>query len=325
MNPVNLTSLKISLVNQIVMIQMGGNHLIEIPVVVLLEVALAVYFKFSSCREEQLYILYPFCLQMGLYWLGCLFFSYHDYKLIKGEETVLTPYKIEKNRRWIDTEFYKDLNLFSVVLGNQFLSVLTAIITYPLAAQRLNFEDSPEVWVIAAHLTLFLLTEEILFYATHRLLHTGICYSLIHSTHHQWLYPVSLSVFYAHPVEHLLSNILPVLAGPLLFRSHILTLWVWLSIALLNGIYTHSGYDFLPRVFQPSPAFHNYHHYNPTKNFGVLGIADRLGGTFYDATLPPPSKRVDSGRERVEEEMKRFGFAASRIHSDPPFRLSFSY
>jgi methylsterol monooxygenase len=90
-----------------------------------------------------------------------------------------------------------------------------------------------------------------------------------------------LTCEYAHPIEFIVSNIGPVTAGPLLFRSHLLTVWLWLFIALVGTINHHSGYK-LPGILGSglsNPAFHDFHHAQFTNNFGLLGILDRLHGT----------------------------------------------
>jgi methylsterol monooxygenase len=74
---------------------------------------------------------------------------------------------------------------------------------------------------------------------------------------------------------------IPVGAGPILFRSHLLTLWIWLVIALLGTTSHHSGYK-LPGILGrglSNPAFHDFHHEQFTNNFGLLGVLDRLHGT----------------------------------------------
>lgn len=53
-----------------------------------------------------------------------------------------------------------------------------------------------------------------------------------------------------------------VFLGPLLCRSHIVTWWIWFTLATTFTIIHHSGYH-LPGF--PSPQFHDYHHltYDP--------------------------------------------------------------
>ncbi len=40
----------------------------------------------------------------------------------------------------------------------------------------------------------------------------------IHKFHHDFKQPFGIASVYAHPVEHVLSNLLPVLAGPAVMR-----------------------------------------------------------------------------------------------------------
>lgn len=57
---------------------------------------------------------------------------------------------------------------------------------------------------------------------------------IIHLTtqqmHHEFTAPCGVAAVYAHPVEHVLCNLTPLLLGPLLLGSHLLTTWLWLAL-----------------------------------------------------------------------------------------------
>ena len=148
-----------------------------------------------------------------------------------------------------------------------------------------------------------------------RLLHHPKLYRYIHKVHHEWTAPVSIVSIYAHPLEHVMSNLIPIYLGPLLMGSHLFVQWLWLFIAIFNTTHTHSGFH-LP--FMPSSEAHDYHHSKLvplgqdvpgiaivrlcmhsisvplnrfTNNFGALGILDRLHGTDLDFRRQINSKR----------------------------------
>ncbi|MBN3296239.1 FXDC2 protein, partial [Amia calva] len=131
-------------------------------------------------------------------------------------------------------------------------------------------------WVLL-ELTVSGLLEEILFYYSHRqLFHHPALYKHVHKIHHEWTAPIGVVSLYAHPVEHVLSNMLPVLCGPILMGSHVATTMLWFTMALLVTTISHCGYH-LP--FLPSPEFHDFHHLRFNQCYGVLGVLDRLHGT----------------------------------------------
>ncbi|TFB07375.1 Fatty acid hydroxylase domain-containing protein 2 [Trichoderma ghanense] len=125
------------------------------------------------------------------------------------------------------------------------------------------------------HILASILLREILFYASHRALHWGPLYRRFHKTHHRFTAPVAFASQYAHPVEHIVANVLPILLPPAILRAHILTMWAFLALQLVETSTVHSGYDF----FGGAARKHDRHHERFDVYFGGIGLLDWALGT----------------------------------------------
>eukprot|EP00732_Lithocolla_globosa_P003913 Lithocolla_globosa_v1_NODE_3345_length_1694_cov_7.418548.p1 type:complete len:348 gc:universal NODE_3345_length_1694_cov_7.418548:1627-584(-) len=115
------------------------------------------------------------------------------------------------------------------------------------------------------------------FYATHRTMHeVPFLYKHIHKQHHEYVGTVGFAAEYSHPLEGIMSNILPTIGFPFLMKIHPLAFFVWLAWRLEETYEGHSGYCFLETTAGQwgllngfKSAFHDYHHTRNKGNFGA--------------------------------------------------------
>jgi len=128
--------------------------------------------------------------------------------------------------------------------------------------------------------------DEVTFFYSHWALHSKIfgvnLYTAIHKTHHEFVAPVGLVASYCHPIEMLVSNVLPLTAGGALIGSHSFTVLVWVMCAVLGTQFHHCGYRWpwlIPFELEHNPDFHDFHHQKFNSNYGLMGWLDFLHGT----------------------------------------------
>jgi len=217
--------------------------------------------------ETTLFVVGSFlCHEIPFMGLNLLLYIFHRYSLFE-------KYRIRKHK-------YPDQKLINECLKSMFINhfllqwPLVIIIWNVFRISGIHFAPTlPPLSTILFHMLLFILIEDFLFYWSHRLLHHPSIYKHIHKQHHEFKSTIGIASEYAHPVEAIVSNLVPFLAGPLLVKSHVFTFWVWTLIRMTETVDAHSGYKFpfspfslLP--FQGGSERHEYHHFYNIGSYG---------------------------------------------------------
>lgn len=256
-------------------------------------------------REFALKVMGAYVLHQVLFWAICIPAVYLD---ITRSPAWLFRFKLQK---FVNSKEVI-LNCLRRVAMNQLFVLLPFVLIFSRLIDEWidsNPDNLPSPWTAARDLMAFLIVEEVGFYFSHLALHTRFLYQHVHKVHHEFHASIAPAAEYAHPLEFLLSNVSPLFAGPILMRSHIVTWWWWTTIALLDTLHSHSGYDF---PFSPTSTSvkHEYHHASDLHcNIGALGIFDRLVGSFRSPSQIKEAKRVSRKGDNSSDD-------ADHVHSD---------
>jgi sterol desaturase/sphingolipid hydroxylase (fatty acid hydroxylase superfamily) len=145
------------------------------------------------------------------------------------------------------------------VVRNQFISLLFSFLAYFHLNNWMKIQvsrDLPSFPIVMRDLFVSFCCQEFFFYYSHRLLHYRWFYAL-HKQHHEFVTPVCITAMYAGVIEHIFSNVIPVVIGFRFMGAHMSTALLYLTIVVVTTLNDHSGYH-LP--FLHSSELHDYHH-----------------------------------------------------------------
>ena len=162
---------------------------------------------------------------------------------------------------------------------------IAPIIIFDLPLGNTSPNGIPSRKAFIMQLIFCVIIEDFLFHMSHRLLHYKKIYPYIHKIHHQHRVTISISAIYAHPLEFVFGNLVPMVAGPMILhdKMHIASIFTWYFLRTVSTLDGHSGYEFSWSPYNQLPwlcdsGYHNYHHLNNIGNFSSFF-------TFWDTIL----------------------------------------
>ena len=123
---------------------------------------------------------------------------------------------------------------------------------------------------------ILLITHDIYFYVTHRLMHHPILFKHVHLVHHQSSTPSPWAAYSFHPWEAIIQAIFYILVVFLL-PVHGVVLFVFVIYMIVRNVQGHLGIEFLPSFFVDHPwlfwftttTHHDLHHKYSNYNYGL--------------------------------------------------------
>ena len=144
-------------------------------------------------------------------------------------------------------DWKKYLQVLWVVLRNTLLVEIpvTLIYAYRASQNPEELEELPSVGMSIALMVLFSLSQDVLFFSSHRTLHHPWIFKHFHRQHHSFTAPCALSAKYCSMFEHLFQNLLSVAGIAFTLGAHPMLAGLYVCIATTSAACIHSGYDLL--------------------------------------------------------------------------------
>ncbi|QSZ28990.1 hypothetical protein DSL72_003499 [Monilinia vaccinii-corymbosi] len=166
----------------------------------------------------------------------------------------------------------------------------------------------PMPWTIGKDILKCLLVREVIQYYTHRyILHARSpnFLSRAHKTYfHSITSPYAFVAHYDHPASYVLSRFVPIYLPAVVFRLHLLTYLLALSIVTLEETVSFSGYTSIPGIFLSGIARRQDLHSESRGrgNYAPWGLLDWIHGTSMKAGV---EENVAGGAEKHQVKSRK--------------------
>jgi len=202
-------------------------------------------------------------------------------------------YRIQKSKYPSKAKYFSAAKLYLLNLFLQWVSFIgiTKALNNWNAFKYIGIRSNPiapSFQEMIIQLSIFLILDDLWFYFYHRVFHEiPYLYIKFHKIHHQFYAPFALSSTALHPVELLMQGV-GFFIGPLIFKPHLITIWLWFIVRQAIGYNDHTGYELpwnpLDRLYPliGSSKFHDLHHEKNIGNYAsVFPVIDKIFGTEY--------------------------------------------
>lgn len=139
------------------------------------------------------------------------------------------------------------------------------------------------------------ISAQVLQYYIHRHLHQSCTLpACLHKSYaHSITAPYSFTALYDHPLPYILTTFLPIYLPSILFRTHILTHLLILSLTSLESAFTYTGYTNLPIMVNGMARRRDAHTKTGGKgNFAPWGVMDWICGTSFGGDVVGDAKEA---------------------------------
>ncbi|XP_022853237.1 methylsterol monooxygenase 2-2-like isoform X2 [Olea europaea var. sylvestris] len=239
-------------------VQITNSHSVSIRLIAMASIVESAWTYLITHRNDfELACIGSFLLHESVFFLSGFPFICFEWAGWLSKYKIQTKNNTPADRKKCITQlalYHLCVNLPVMVLSYPIFRYMGMRSTLPLPSWK----------IISIQILFYFILEDFVFYWGHRILHTKWLYKHVHSVHHEYATPFGLTSEYAHPAEILFLGFATII-GPAITGPHLITLWLWMVLRVLETVEAHCGYHFpwslsnFLRLYGGAD-FHDYHH-----------------------------------------------------------------